>query len=331
MFFLGDFSLLITTYQGGKIILVRSDGEQLNTHFQNFSKPMGASFQTGKLAIGGHHALWEFHYAPITYDQLDQNQTCRGGFLPRSVHLTGDIDVHEIAWVEDTLWFINTRFSCLCRQDPRYSFFPVWRPPFITDYDPSDRCHLNGLAIRDQQPYYATALAQTNSPRGWRACKMEGGIIMTIVHNQILCSGLCMPHSPRWYQGKLWFLESGQGRLSVLEDNGAVRVVAELPGFPRGIDFFADFAFIGLSLPRESALFSDMPIVKQQTSLFCGVWIIHLPTGNHAGFLRFEGDEIREIFSVTLLPGKPFPDLWMEETAKVIHHTYHFPNNKIFN
>ncbi|MGH8660070.1 MAG: DUF4915 domain-containing protein [Gammaproteobacteria bacterium] len=24
---------------------------------------------------------------------------------------------------------------------------------------------------------------------------------------------LSMPHSPRWYQGKLWFLESGQGRL----------------------------------------------------------------------------------------------------------------------
>jgi hypothetical protein len=48
-------------------------------------------------------------------------------FLPRSCHVTGDIGVHEMAWLGDELWVVNTRFSCLCALHPDYSFVPRWQ------------------------------------------------------------------------------------------------------------------------------------------------------------------------------------------------------------
>ena len=34
-------SLLVTTYQAGKLVVARADGEHVNTHFRNFQSPMG--------------------------------------------------------------------------------------------------------------------------------------------------------------------------------------------------------------------------------------------------------------------------------------------------
>lgn len=36
-----QMSLVVSTYQAGKVILVRKDGDELNTHFVSYEKPMG--------------------------------------------------------------------------------------------------------------------------------------------------------------------------------------------------------------------------------------------------------------------------------------------------
>jgi Domain of unknown function (DUF4915) len=48
---------------------------------------------------------------------------------------------------DGVLWAVNARFSCLCSLDRSASFAPPWRPPFVTVLEPTDRCHLNGLAM----------------------------------------------------------------------------------------------------------------------------------------------------------------------------------------
>ena len=106
-----------------------------------------------------------------------QHDAC---YLPRQIHVTGDIDIHEMAWAGDELWFLNTKFSCLCTLDSDYSFVPRWRPPFISAYDLRDRCHLNGLGLRDGKPRYVTALGESDQPGGWRQNKAFGGILMDI-------------------------------------------------------------------------------------------------------------------------------------------------------
>ena len=50
--------------------------------------------------------------------------------------------------------FVATRFNCLATIAERASFAPLWRPPFIDRLAAEDRCHLNGLAMRDGRPAY---------------------------------------------------------------------------------------------------------------------------------------------------------------------------------
>jgi uncharacterized protein (TIGR03032 family) len=335
-------SLAISTYQADKLIIARADHGQLNTHFRPFERPMGMAIQAEKLAIGTSHQIWELRNVPAVTSQLTaptnhpdrQHDAC---FLPRRLHYTGDIDIHEMAYAdavgdrpstasatESELWFINTRFSCLCTLDTTHSFVPRWRPPFITGYDLSDRCHLNGLALRDGQPRYVTALGQTDTPAGWRKNKASGGMLMDITNNERIADRLSMPHSPRWYRDRLWVLESGRGSLSTVDlKTGKLTDVARLPGFTRGIDFYGNFAFIGLSQVRESAIFSGIEIAKQ-ADRFCGVWVVDIVTGQVVALLRFEA-AVREVFAVLVLPGMTFPEV-LTDDRPLIGRSYVLPD-----
>ncbi len=248
-------SLVVSTYQAGKLIVMRADGNVVNTHFRVFQKPMGIAATRDRIALGTGASIWELRNIPNAAARLtppDKHDAC---FIPRDIHITGDIDIHEMAWVGEELWFVNTRFSCLCTLDKQHSFVPRWRPPFISAYDLRDRCHLNGLAVRDGKPKYVTALGTTDTPGGWRNNKASGGILMDIESNEILLQGLSMPHSPRWYGDRLWVLESGRGSLAYLDpETQKLITVAEVPGFTRGLDFFGHLAFIGLSQIRSFRL-----------------------------------------------------------------------------
>ncbi|MDR9404038.1 MAG: TIGR03032 family protein, partial [Halothece sp. Uz-M2-17] len=248
-------------------------------------------------------------------------------FLPRQVHFTGDIDIHEMAYIgsSEELWFVNTRFSCLCTLDRVHSFVPQWRPPFISAYDLTDRCHLNGLAVRNEQPRYVTALGETDTAGGWRKNKANGGILMDITNNRILCRGLSMPHSPRWYRDQLWVLESGYGSLAKVNlETGTWETVATLPGFTRGLQFWGDFAFIGLSQVRESAVFSGLPLTQSKEPRHCGVWVVNIKTGETVAFLRFE-EGVQEIFAVSVLPNLRFPEI-IDGDETLLRNSYVLPD-----
>ncbi len=175
-----DLSVLVTTYQAGKLVVLRAHGGVLNTHFRGFSVPMGLAVQPGRLAIGTSLEIWEFHDVPAVAAKADPVGRCDACFLPRCSHTTGQIQIHEMAWVGDELVFVNTRFSCLCVRDNRYSFRPIWRPKFVSAYTPDARCHLNGLALKDGQVQTVSALGLSDTPGGWRATKRDGGLVIDV-------------------------------------------------------------------------------------------------------------------------------------------------------
>ena len=45
-------SLVISTYQAGKLILLREDNGVINTHFRTFPKPMGLAATQEKISLG---------------------------------------------------------------------------------------------------------------------------------------------------------------------------------------------------------------------------------------------------------------------------------------
>src|SRR5262245_54956692 len=173
-------SLAVTTYQAGKLVLLRADGPVLNTHFRSFPKPMGLALEGDRLAFGTFSEVWEYHNNPTVAARRAPAGRHDACFLPRVGYCTGDTFIHEMAWGKGELVFVNTRFSCLSTRSPLHSFIPTWRPPFITALAPEDRCHLNGMAVFDGQVRYVTALGATDTRGGWRANKKDGGILMEV-------------------------------------------------------------------------------------------------------------------------------------------------------
>lgn len=302
-------SVFVTTYQAGKLVLLRAEGESLNTHFRGLKSPMGLAVDRHKLAVGTPGHVWLFQNVPAVGHRLNAERVVDACFLPRSSHVTGNILVHEMAWSGEELWIVNTRFSCLCTLDRFHSFVPRWKPPFITALAPEDRCHLNGVGLVDGQPRFVTALGHTDAASGWRENKARGGILMDVPSREIILGGLSMPHSPRWRNGQLWMLESGKGHVGIVDlRTGRFETVAELPGFTRGLDFIGDYAFIGLSQVRETAVFSGIDITNRLPERSCGVWVLNVVTGQTVAFVKFE-DAVQEIFAVQVLPGARWPDV----------------------
>jgi uncharacterized protein (TIGR03032 family) len=302
-------SLFISTYQAGRLIIVRAEPEGgINTHFIVIDKPMGMAIQNNRFSLGSKKSIIEYHNVPASAPKVSPENTHDACFIQRVQHITGDVDIHEMAYDKNNeLWFVNTVFSCLCTRTIDYSFEPRWRPKFISGFAPQDRCHLNGLAMVKGKPKYVSALGTANTPGSWRDEKASGGVIIDIDTDEIVSSHISMPHSPRFYNNQLWVLESGLGSLSRVDiQTGQRDIVCKLPGFTRGLDFIGNVAFVGLSEIRETATFGGLPITKEIKEPLCGVWMVNIDSGNIIGFLRFNG-AVQEIFSVLGVKNTRFP------------------------
>jgi uncharacterized protein (TIGR03032 family) len=293
-------TIVMSTYQSGKIMLIGQYAGELDIRYKNFPRPMGMYAKGNNLWAGLGNGIWQFRNAPNAAAQVDEKKSYSACYLPGSIHFTANIDIHEMEFGAE-LYFINTKFSCLCVKGEGVNFKPIWKPSFISSLQPTDKCHLNGLCLRDGEPRYVTALGQTDEPLGWRANKANGGVLIDITTDEVLLEGLSMPHSPRWHQGSLWFLESGRGTLSRMDPvTREVSEVAQVPGFTRGMQLVGDVALIGISKVRESATFSGLPVTKLPKRI-CGIWVVNIKTGKTLTWIEFTGG-IDEIFAVNLLP-----------------------------
>jgi uncharacterized protein (TIGR03032 family) len=320
--------LVVSTYQAGKLVILRPDGASINTHFRNFARPMGMAADNQRLALGTAIEIAEFRNMPAVAKRLQDPPRHDAVYMARRVHVSGAIDIHEMAWDKHgDLWFVNTLFSCLCTLDTKSSFVPRWRPRCVTHYAPEDRCHLNGLAMRDGRPRYLTALGESNEPQGWRVNKRDGGVLFDMAGDKVIARGLSMPHSPRWYDNRLWVLESGRGKLVTIDPKtGEKRDFASVPGFARGLDFIGPIAFIGLSQLRESNAFTDIEITDDNKDRQSGVWAVHIGTGKTVALLKFTGG-VQEIFAVQALSGVLFPEIIHE--GEFLSSTYALPDEAL--
>lgn len=302
-------SLLVSTYQAGKVIAISGEGERLVQLPRTFEEPMGIALEGNRLAVATKHAIVmlynesrlaaRYPRQPDTYDAL---------FVPRSVHFAGQLAVHDMVWTESGLLGVNTLFSCLFSLDSRMSFRPLWKPPFISALAPEDRCHLNGLALDGGEPRYVTALGCTDTGGGWRAKKERGGVLLDVASGEAVLSGLPMPHSPRVYDGKLYALLSATGEVITVDaERGQYEVVNRVAGFARGMARAGDYLFVGTSRLRKNHTFGDLDLAGRPEA-FCGVSVLHLPTGAFVADLRYLRS-CEEIYDVHVLPGMRRPNI----------------------
>lgn len=305
-------ALAVTTYQAGKLMLVRAADGKLSTLLRSFEQPMGLGLDDAqeRMVVGTRRMVWTLRSEPTIAPQLDPPGRHDGCFVPRQAHVTGDVRGHEIAFADGKPWLCNTLLSCLCTlDDERYGFVPRWRPPFVDRLAAEDRCHLNGVAVEQGRLRFVTALGATNQPDGWKEKKVNGGVLVDIESGETVANGLCMPHSPRCFRGHVFVLNSGEGQLCAVDVKSGKRdVVAALPGYTRGLALHGKYAFVGLSLIREQHVFGGMPVVQRfgEDQRQCGIHAIDLSTGQVEASLQFTGG-CTELFDIQVLRGLRWP------------------------
>ncbi|MEO0463440.1 MAG: TIGR03032 family protein [Pseudomonadota bacterium] len=312
-------ALAFTSYQSGFLYMLGNSptgGAQL--HQSEMPKPMGLSDDgTGALVLSAGAQLIRFEN--VLKDGQRINQTYDACFMPRSQHLTGQLDAHDVGVTRTgDIIFVNTRFNCLARLHPRHSFEPFWQPPFITEIVDEDRCHMNGLAMREGEAAFVTAVSRSNTIDGWRDRRGDGGVVIHVPTGNVVCEGLSMPHSPRWHDGQLYVLNSGTGELGVVafpggKADGSVmgtfRPIAFCPGFARGLAFHDGLAFVGLSRPRYErfeGLALDQRLKDADSEPWCGIQVIDLAKGSCVDWFRIDG-AIAELYDVELVHGYACP------------------------
>jgi len=298
-------SLAFTTYQTGKLFLIGLQPEgRLSIFERTFNRCMGLWASPDRFYMSSLYQLWRFE------NVLEPGQTHQGYdrlYVPQVGYTTGDIDTHDIAVNEQgQVIFISTLFSCIATISETHSFVPLWQPPFISKLAAEDRCHLNGMAMKEGRPAYVTCVSQTDVADGWRDRRQNGGCVIDVESKEVIVSGLSMPHSPRWYRNQLWVLNSGTGYLGTIDiEGGFFKPITFCPGYLRGLSFINDFAIVGLSRPRHNKTFSglalDDNLATKDAEARCGLQVIDLRTGDIVHWLRIEGI-VEELYDVVVLP-----------------------------
>ncbi|MDO8453945.1 MAG: TIGR03032 family protein [Sulfurimonas sp.] len=295
-------TIMLTTYQTGKVIMLSSDAKNISQLVRDFDRPMGVAFSGDRMAMALRTNITFFKDSkelassyptkPNTYDAL---------YYPIAQNITGYIDAHDVVFSNQGLIAVNTSYSCLVKFDGTNSFEPLWKPPFIKKLASGDACHLNGVCVDENQNIrYVTAFGQTTEPGGWRMNKLTGGFLYDIQEEKFLAQNLPMPHSPRLYKNELYVLLSATEELiKVNRTTGEQEKIIKVDGFIRGLSFFENYAFIGVSKLRKSHTFGDLPIARKK--LHAGVVVIDLNTKEKVAEIFYE-DKLEEIYDVHFIP-----------------------------
>ncbi|WP_085298174.1 TIGR03032 family protein [Cognaticolwellia mytili] len=390
-----NISLAFTSYQAGRLMLVRSDGESLDVNFKSFPRPMGLTASEEGITLGIFTQIINFQREDGLLAQIKQplqniedditaprikakensdkdSQAIQGGiksaqeqlddlaltaeqqeklkqqqaeftayqeklnapldervdacFITRSAHYSGMINIHDIDWGDEGLWAVNSSFSCLCTLEPDFSFVPRWKPHFISELVPEDRCHLNGMTLKNGKPAYVTTFSKFDIPGKWRKGTKFDGTLMDVAKNEIVVDGLAMPHSPRWYNDRVYFCNSGYGQVcSYHPETKVTETLFEVPGFTRGMDFYGPIMFVGLSKLRAGDVSKPAPLTEKHQQTHSGIWLFNLDANGdqqEIGHIKFTGN-VDQIYDVAVIPGSSFPELIEPSHPRMRNHFCH--------
>ena len=268
--------------------------------------------------IGTALEIWEYHNAPAVARRLEPEGRHDACFLPRAGHCTGDVQIHEMAWgpaIE--LWFVNTRFSCLCTLDRIHSFVPRWRPPFITELAPEDRCHLNGMCLVEGRPAFVTALGESDTQR--RLARAQEGRRRPDRGRDRPGAACAACRCPTRRAGTTascgCWTRAPAGSATSTPGRGATGAWPNCPASPAGSTSSATWPSSAsrrcARAPSSAA--SPSPSGRSRSAVAAsGCWTSS--TGQTVAFVKFE-DAVQEIFAVQALPGVRFPDVINDDRA----------------
>jgi uncharacterized protein (TIGR03032 family) len=353
-----NISLLVSSYQSNAVFVLSGKNGQLHCEVKPVNKPMGLYADSQRITLSSYNGVHDFILNETAKNNIESGYLDSTERLPKKLQIdealqqdviaqaqaikqsdalycerfslvTGVINIHDIAWGQQGLWAVNSSFSCLSTLDATFGFVARWKPEFISKIAPENRCHLNGMAMKDGAPRFVTTFGKGDSKESWR----DGatGTLIDTKSNEILLDQLTLPHSPKYDDGYVYFCDSGHGSVNRFNlQTKSNEVIATLPGFTRAIKVLDDLLIVGTSAIRKSEVKRQLPATDYQLPIdknigaensICGIWILNKATGEQIAHLHFDG-EVTQIYDIAVIPyGSP---CLVESAQAIASHLFYF-------
>jgi hypothetical protein len=304
---------------------VRPDGATVNLNFAHFAKPMGLTVNRDRLLIGTETGIREFRNIPAVAERLDPPGRHDGVYVYRKHHVTGDINIHEMALGTDNeCWFVNTRFSCLCTLDVDSASCRVGVQALFPDFLPTTDVISTAAGHGERKAALARHWERPTRPKA--GPKIPRMAVSSSITRRVKssCADCLCPHSPRWYRNRFWILESGRGSLATIVGERQGKHRRAPSGIHTRTRFRGSARFRGTVAIAETNPLTDIPITEENVERMSGVWVVNIETGETIAILKF-GDAVQEIFAVQAIPGVLFPEI-LDEDVELLQTIYALPN-----
>jgi len=119
------WSLLVSTYQAGQLCAFGTHEGKPHVELQPYALAMGIAVCPRQVAVGSHGLIWQLESAGRSIARgLKSAGLYDAALLPRTAHVRGNIQSHQMACIDNQLWVVNTPSSCLATIEPGYNFVP---------------------------------------------------------------------------------------------------------------------------------------------------------------------------------------------------------------
>jgi uncharacterized protein (TIGR03032 family) len=286
-----EISLLVTSARAGQMLALGVQNEQLLLTTVEQHQPQGIAADEKRIAVATHGQVQIYASPSGTVDRGGRrprgSQQTPPQFRAQRSHHTKGLVSPALGWGREGLWMVNTNLSCLSLLRETGDAVVGWKPSFISQLKDDDRCHLNGLAMQDGRPRYATALGHSDRPLGWRAEPYQSGIVIDVPTGAVIADGLIVPRSPQVHLGRLYLLQSWIGELCLADTrSGTVDCIQAFPGYLAGLGCHRGYAFVGLSrVPDPEIAPPASPTARED--LACGIAVVNLRTGQAEEAINF--------------------------------------------
>jgi hypothetical protein len=99
-----ELSVLLSTYQAGRVVSVGSHRGELRLGFSHFDQAMGLCRTASGVAVGTRDAIWSLPANREIAPHIKPEGEHDIAFLARSCHHSGPLMGHDLAWGCERLW-----------------------------------------------------------------------------------------------------------------------------------------------------------------------------------------------------------------------------------
>lgn len=225
----------------------------------------------------------------------------------------GCLYMHDLAFIGENLYANAVGENSVIRLGKYGCYERVWWPQCIdsstTDLFDRNYLQLNSIAAGNdiEHSFFSASVEKPSFRRpGHKNFPVnQRGVIFSGATRMPIVTGLTRPHSARLHQSQLWVDNSGYGELGKASQ-GRLEVVAQLPGWTRGLFFHENLAFVGTS--RVLKRFRQYAPGLQVEHSVCGIHAVDIQSGSILGSLTWPyGNQIFAIEGLSNQKTSGFP------------------------